>query len=396
MFIKKIGCVGILLLFIACSTEPLITVNSPSTLQLVSEAATKETKALYSNLSKMSDEQLLFGHQNTTAYGVKWYAEPERSDIKDVTGSFPAIFGWDLGHLGQGDNKNLDGISFDFIKKQVIAAYDRGAISTFSWHMRDPVTGGSSWDKAPSVKALIPGGSDHDKLKTYLDAFVEFNRSLISTTSNIQVPVIFRPWHEHNGDWFWWGKGENLTSEQDYISLWRFTIDYLRNEKGVTNLIYAFSPDRSRMDINHLPDSYFYGYPGDNYVDIIGLDNYWDLGHPSNNDALSLRKNNFIRSLEAIGKIAKEKNKVAALTEGGMEKIAQADFWTEMILDSMLTNENTKRISYALFWRNANKERENKDHYYAPYTGHSSAKDFVSFFQHPYTVFENDLLNIYK
>lgn len=45
------------------------------------------------------------------------------------------------------------------------------------------------------------------------------------------IPVIFRPYHEHNGDWFWWGKGVN--SEEDYIKLWQFTVEYLRDEKDV-------------------------------------------------------------------------------------------------------------------------------------------------------------------
>jgi len=379
----------------ACNNTQESADNAPA---LITPNASAETKALYRNMAALSQTQLMFGHQNTTAYGVTWYAEKNRSDVKDVTGSYPAVFGWDIGHLESGDDKSLDGIPFDFISEQIRTSYQRGAINTISWHMRDPVTGGTSWDKSPSVAKLIPGGEAHAKMKANLDRFVAFNETLKVKNAKGKweyVPIIFRPWHEHNGDWFWWGKGENLASEADYIALWRFTVDYLRDEKGLENLIYAFSPDRSRMDLNALPESYYYGYPGDNYVDIIGLDNYWDLGHPYNETPLEERRGYFIASLEAISSIATEKNKVAALTEGGQETVHQNAFWTDMILGSVMNNTVSANISYVLVWRNANKARENIDHYYAPYKGHSSEADFIEFYNNPATLFESNLPDMY-
>ncbi|WP_082086969.1 glycoside hydrolase family 26 protein [Teredinibacter purpureus] len=366
---------------------------------LVTKDATAQTVALYKNMAKLSATTLLFGHQNTTAYGVKWIGEPHRSDVRDVTGSYPAVFGWDIGHLESGDEANLDGMKFTFVTDEIKASYLRGAINTISWHMRDPITGGSSWTKNPSIADIIPGGKSHKKLKATLDTFVAFNETLKvkNTEGKLEyVPIIFRPWHEHNGDWFWWGKGENLNKEEDYIALWKFTVEYLRDTKGLNNLIFAFSPDRSRMDLDKLPASYLYGYPGDDYIDIIGLDNYWDLGHSYNPLPLTETRAHFIASAEAISDIAASKNKIAALSEGGQEKLGQDKFWTEMILESLLTNEKTKRISYFLVWRNANKAREKMDHFYAPYVGHKSADDFVKFYKHPFTVFENELPNVYQ
>lgn len=386
--------VGIAACCLVSRTPPSST--SPT---LVTSNASPETLALYRNLANLSGEFLLFGHQNTTAYGVNWINEPDRSDVKDITGSYPALFGWDIGELETGATSNLDGISFSFIREQIKASYRRGAVSTISWHMRDPITGGSSWDKAPSVAKLIPGGEEHHKLKQALDRFVEFNRTLSVTNSHgkaIAVPVIFRPWHEHNGDWFWWGKGDGLTSERDYIELWRFTVDYLREQKGQTNLIYAFSPDRSRMNIETLPGSYFYGYPGDDYVDIIGLDNYWDLGHKDNKASPTESLKNFQSSLAAIGQIAKAKGKVAAITEGGQEAISQDNFWTHSVLDSVMANDDTRAVVLIMVWRNANRATEQREHFYAPFKGHSSELDFIKFYQHPATLFENDLPNLYK
>ena len=68
-------------------------------------------------------------------------------------------------------------------------------------------------------------------------------------------------------NYFW----ENC-SEAEYIQLWQFTVNYLSEEKEVNNLLYAYSPDK--IDTVEV---YLYGYPGDEYIDILGLDNYGDL-----------------------------------------------------------------------------------------------------------------------
>lgn len=386
---------GLVLVIVgACASAKLD--RAPS---LVTRGASDETIALYRNLAKLSGLFVLFGHQNTTAYGVNWQNDNDRSDIKDVTGSYPAIFGWDIGHIEIGSETNLDGIEFSFIREQIQASYQRGAITTLSWHMRDLITAGSAWDKSASVAKLVPGGVAHHKLKEALDRFVEFNRSLKVETSEgrtVAVPILFRPWHEHNGDWFWWGKGPGRTSEHDFINLWRFTVDYLRHHKHQNNLIFVFSPDRSRMELEQLPQSYFYGYPGDDYVDVIGLDNYWDLGHKDNPASVAQKQSNFITGLSAIGRIAKAKNKVAALTEGGQETVSQPHFWTEVVLNGLRANNDSRGVAYLMVWRNANREREQRDHYFAPYKGHSSEKDFLEFYHHPATLFEQQLPEVYR
>src|SRR3954468_4860386 len=61
--------------------------------------ATKETINLYRNLKKLLNKGIMFGHQDDLAYGVGWKYEPGRSDIKDVTGDYPAVYGWELGRI---------------------------------------------------------------------------------------------------------------------------------------------------------------------------------------------------------------------------------------------------------------------------------------------------------
>ena len=103
-----------------------------------------------------------------------------------------------------------------------------------------------------------------------LDQIAEYNKTLIGKNGE-QIPVIFRPWHEFDGDWFWWGK-KYCTAEQ-FKELYRFTVTYLRDTCHVHNFLYAFSPD-----VNFTSEKeYLERYPGDEYVDIIAMDNYWDF-----------------------------------------------------------------------------------------------------------------------
>ena len=74
----------------------------------VDKKATAETIHLYNNLKKLRIKGFLFGHQDDLAYGVKWKYVPGRSDIKDVTGDYPALYGWELGRLELDHPMNLD------------------------------------------------------------------------------------------------------------------------------------------------------------------------------------------------------------------------------------------------------------------------------------------------
>lgn len=368
--------------------------------QLINPNSTPETKALYTNLGALG-EKVLLGHEDTFAYGVKWWGQSDsaalNSDVKLVTGSHPAVFGVDVGAIGLGNKKNLDGVKFDDYAHYIKEMFKKGGVNTLSWHMYSPVDGLHSWVKTSYVKELIPGGEYHENLKAYLDAYITFNESLkvVVDGQEVWVPIIFRPWHEHNGDWFWWGKGH--TSEQDYIALWKFTVDYLI-ENDQNNLIFAFSPDRSRLDIDDFDTSYQYGYAGDEYIDIIGYDNYWDLGHDNNNLTLNEQQVMFVKGLEKLTDLAERKGKVSALSEGGQEGVSESNFWTERFASGIFANHKTSRIAYALVWRNNNEEQgsDKKGHYFGPYIEGHSVIDFREFYRNPNTVFLNNIPEMYK
>jgi len=76
-----------------------IFICSASIAQTADKDATKETQNLLLNLKKLLHKGVMFGHQNDLAYGVGWKNEAGRSDVKDVTGEYPAVYGWELGGL---------------------------------------------------------------------------------------------------------------------------------------------------------------------------------------------------------------------------------------------------------------------------------------------------------
>lgn len=402
MFIFRSGSIGLLsLLLVACGqpqttshqmAQPARADQSSVTSAGLSDAnPTPETRALYTHLQNIKYKHSLFGQQDALAYGFMWDGNENtdiaRADVKDVTGAFPALVGWDLGGLEAGNDKNLDGVAMAKMRSGIQGVYLRGGVNTISWHMRNPVTNGNHGDKTPAVKEILPGGSKHALFKARLDALAAFNESI--KVNSTYIPIIFRPWHEHNGEWFWWGKGN--TTEQEYIALWRFTVNYLRNEKHIHNFIYAISPDRSCINLANFAQDYLYAYPGDEYVDVLGLDNYWDLGHPANKASAQVQLENLTQSLSGVVELANAHKKLAALTECGSEAIPNPNFWTQVLLQGMTATEQSRQMVYVMVWRNATKGGHNGHHFYSPYPGHPSAADFITFKQSDYVLFEDEL-----
>ncbi len=349
--------------------------------QLTDRKATTKTQNLYHHLLNLETNQVMFGHQDGVLYGLDW-KYGLRSDVEMVSGDRAAVVGWDIGKIGA--EVNIDSFSFKQIIKGIRHVYKAGGINTISWHMDNPINGDNAWSKISNTTALLPGGEFNFSYVQKLDEFARFIRKC-RVGLFTRIPIVFRPFHEHNGDWFWWSKAYN--TEDEYIALWQYTIDYLRKEKGIHNLIVAFSPDRSRMDINW--EGYHYGYPGDEYVDVIGLDNYWDLGYKQNTASADQQLEDFRRSITLISEIANKRNKVAALTETGNETIAIPDWYTQRLLEPIKSSGS--RLAWVLVWRNAN-----MGHFYVPYKGHQNEMDFVAFEKDEATLFLDNINNPYK
>lgn len=347
---------------------------------LVDKNATKETKALYQNLMQMQNKgNVIFGQQDATVYGRKWVGDSNRSDSKDVSGDHPGLIGLDF--LGL---ETTDKNSFNAKRNELLQAtkdtYSRGGIVTFCWHMANPVNGGSFyWKDNPKVAVaeILPNGKFHHEYKRYLKVIASFVNDCRGEKAEL-IPIIFRPFHEYDGDWFWWGDGHRTKDE--FISLWKYTVTYLRDELRVRNFLYAFSPDCKFTT----KEEYLEYYPGDNYVDIMGMDNYWDFRPDgANNPHLAENK------LSILSNLATERNKVAALTETGLEGITNPTWYTNVLYPIL----SRVKVAYAQVWRNAN---ESATHYYVPTKGHPAVADFKKFSKKRIIYFEKKLPNMYE
>ncbi|MEO6684703.1 MAG: glycosyl hydrolase, partial [Dyadobacter sp.] len=225
----------------------------------IDDKATKETKALYRNLGELSKKYILFGHQAATEYGHGWSGDENRSDVKSVTGSHPAIVGADFSGLSGHPKDQIEKNAVS-LRKNVIDTYNRGGVTTMAWHFNNPASeGGFYWKDSVSAKSIAlikPGGSHHEKYKEILKTIADFAHSVKGKDGTL-APMIFRPYHELDGDWFWWGKGH--CTREDLIEVWQFTVSYLRDELDVHNFIYAFSPDCKFTT----EQEYLERYPGD-------------------------------------------------------------------------------------------------------------------------------------
>ena len=350
--------------------------------------ATEETVALYNNLFAARLKGYMFGHQDDLAYGVNWQYEEGRSDVKDVTGDYPAVYGWDLGKTETDSDKDLDGVPFNKMREYVKTVYDRGGINTFSWHFNNPLTGKDAWDNAPgTVASVLPGGAKHELFKSWLDKASLYLLSLKGSDGKA-IPVLFRPYHEFTGNWFWWCK--NTTTPAEFKELWKFTISYLQ-QKGVHNLIYVYNTSDS--GVANKADFMEY-YPGDEWADIVSFDIYQGGEEAAQRNKFLADTKNLVSIIDEVGK---EHNKLTAIAETGFEQVPYATWWTETLTNAIGNHD----ISYVLLWRNHGWNEFMKPprmHYYVPYKGHKYEKDFVEYYNLPQTLFQKEAtkLKLYK
>jgi mannan endo-1,4-beta-mannosidase len=353
---------------------------------LSDQHATAETKALYQNLKTLSAKGYLFGHQDDLAYGVNWRYEKDRSDVKEVCGDYPGIYGWDLGGLEKNAGDiNIDGVPFKKMRQFIKDGYKRGGVITLSWHFDNPLTGGNAWDTTHgTVASVLPGGANHELFKSWLDKAASFILSLKGDNKEL-IPVLFRPFHEFTGTWFWWGP--NNCSAEQFKVLWRFTNYYLKEVKQCHNLIYVYNTGGDFKTLEEYMDR----YPGNDMVDVLSFDTY-QWGDPAKEDGFTKSVNNLLTILDSA---AIETNKLTALAETGYEAIPYATWWTDVLQKAI----GTHAISYVLLWRNHGyNEWTKKMHYYVPYKGQVSEKNFIQFYTAERSLFEKEAAkeNLYK
>lgn len=331
-----------------------------------------EAAMLSSRLGELRKRGYMFGHQDDPFYGIAWEWEPNRSDVLETVGDYPAVMGFDLGGIEMADDKNLDSVPFARIHEEIVNHHNRGGIITVSWHPRNPLTGGTAWDVSSkeTVKSVLQGGSQYDKFQQWMQRVGDFLATLIVGDGK-KIPIIFRPWHENNGSWFWWG--QELCTDEEFHGLWDMLQDYLAGTRGLDNLLFCYSPN---LDGNWTTERYLKRYPGDERIALIGEDAYqWGTEEDF--------KTRLTADLDFIARFAGQHGKLFAMTECGLKNMTDETWWTRVLKSIM----DKYPLCYFLLWRNY------KEEYFGPAPSLPCAGDFRKLYEAENTLFLKDIVN---
>ncbi len=209
----------------------------------------------FQDLNRRHDKRLLSGQFTDTGNSASLRLPNE---IHDLTGQWPALIGVDYADFQKGS------LTWETPNQTALEYWNQGGLVTVSAHLYNPANpnGGGLRDKGVDLKDLLaPDTETHARWMQELDRLAAGLEQL----KRAGVVVLWRPFHEMNGGWFWWGAKEPET----FIQVWHHMFDYFTKTKKLDNLLWVYSP-------NHGNQTGVY-YPGDRYVDLVGLDAYTDF-----------------------------------------------------------------------------------------------------------------------
>ncbi|WP_341280385.1 glycosyl hydrolase [Paenibacillus sp. FSL H8-0537] len=373
--------------------------NTEQTVNFVDQHATAETKSLFAYLNGVRGHEILFGHQHATDEGVTLTsADGSQSEVKNSVGDYPAVFGWDTLSL---EGKEKPGVPNNVEQSRINLtaavknAHELGGIVALSTHFPNFVTGGSFNDTSGNVVAhILPGGDKHAEFNAFLDTIANFASNVKDDEGKL-IPILFRPFHEQNGGWFWWGAKTTTTSE--YKEIFRYTVEYLRDKKDVRNFLYVFSPNGS---FGGAESTYLTTYPGDDYVDILGMDQYDNKENAGSQGFFD----GLVNDLGMISRMADSKGKIATFSEfgyspEGMKTTGNNNTtWFTELLNAIKSDEDASRIAYMQTWANFGLG----NNLYVPYKNapnglgdHELLPDFINFYNDSFTTFRNEVQGVY-
>lgn len=386
---------------------------------IVSENAGSYVSDLYAYLETLgTTDAVIYGHQNDTIHksgttGI----DLTSSDTLDITGSLSGIVGIDTLAL---TGSEYTSTNMSQAKRMEICtniakeASDQGAIINLGAHMpnfavineritntevriENSAEAGYLSDNTINfsgdtstiltgnvVERIVPGGDLNNIYNSYLDMIAAYAKEC----AKYNIPILFQPFEENTGSTYWWGAP--FCDSQEFVTLYRYTVDYLQDKKHVNNMLYVYSPGCEA----ELRSEYANRYPGDDYVDIVGFEMY---------DNSSVKIDKFLSNLKnqviLVGNFAKEHNKVFAVTGLGITYDFDADAsvyrqdWYTKVLDIVAVSD----ASYMYLCENS----ADNQTFSTPYVmaknangtlhGHKMLDGFINFYNDSRTIFAKQM-----
>ncbi|SCP96412.1 glycosyl hydrolase [Anaerobium acetethylicum] len=383
-------------------------------IQLADPDANSASKAVYQYLKAVGEsDAVIYGHMEDTVLKAGT-SELTDSDTKDLTGSIAGLTGLDCGNLFIGfaakyNARHPEAVPIPETTEGNIRAaalftneaFDEGALMTLSAHMPNfafatvkDSTAAKTYDrydytmadsynlKGSCMNQILPGGAYHEQFNAYLDMIAEYARQ-------VNGALLFRPFHENTGSWFWWGKA--FCDAETYKSVFKYTVEYLRDTKNVHNILYLYGPGSEASSLVEYGER----YPGDEYVDLIGFDTY--DSNPVPDEEGYTFQTNFENSVRLTDAFAKQHNKLFAVTETGISGLQDTGNrrpgWFTEIQD--ILTKDAYDCCYFMLWTNYSDSS-----FYTPYAssvnedgtlhGHELMDPFIEFYNNEKSIFASD------
>jgi mannan endo-1,4-beta-mannosidase len=232
--------------------------------------ATSEAKALLQYLVSISGKKILSGQESMYSDGS--FPSSRDKTIKTKTGKYPALYTSDFGDV---NTSNLS--DRKKVVDNAIAYHKAGSIIAFQYHMIQPDLADGAGFSAMNIKGstytkiddiLTEGSTLNKEFKKRLDEMAGY----FNTLETNKIAVLWRPFHEMNGDFFWW------SFQPRFKELWKYEWNYLTNTKKCNNLLWVFGVNwYSESSTGKSLPSYY--YPGHDFVDVLGCDVYTKYSH---------------------------------------------------------------------------------------------------------------------
>jgi len=280
---------GLILLFVLIPR--CLSADAPA--RPVTPNASPEAVQLLQYLYDISGKQTIIGQ-----HAAPLVATTQLGRVYKMMNHYPALFGQDFGFSAPG---TWDGINYrQQLVDEAIRRHDEGFIIVLMWHAVRPIE-----DEPVEFKTSVqgkltdqqwhdlvtPGTAINERWKSQVDVIAWH----LAQLRNAGVPVLWRPYHEMNGNWFWWGQ---KPGEDGYKKLYRMLYDRLVNFHHLNNLIWIYGANEIREGV----DPYEKYFPGTDVVDVLATDVYHGTFKSDYDSLLSLANGKPI-ALAEVGRV---------------------------------------------------------------------------------------------